>query len=536
MKHVVHPGTGACNALRALRLLFLAAFALAGAVAAWAAAPALLVQKCGACHMDEKQTMQRMSNIRKSPEGWEMTIVRMGIWHKVDLTRAERKVLVKYLADTQGLAPQESAPYRALIERQPNIPDVVPSEDLSQMCARCHSFGRVALQRRDTDEWRKLVHTHMGQYPSIEYSAQGRDRNWFDLAAGEVAAKLGELYPYSTQEWKRWQRARHRPPTGSWRVAGHRPGAGAYAGTLQVRALGQDRYAARYDLLYDNGNRVTGEGDAVVYAGYEWRGSALLGNQETRSVFALSADGKTMAGRWFMRRADEVGARFEAVRVDAARPGTLISVSPALLKSGETATLRVSGNKLPATFDLGPDVRVEKVVRVSEDESQLTVKVADGAATGWRKLGAGMAGTDIKFAIYRQLDSVRVEPPFAFARLGGGTNPPVTAQFQAIGYLNGADGKPDTEDDIRLGPVDAAWSVDNQDEKAKAANDVGFAGVMEPTGQFLPAPAGPNPLRNNLSNVGDLAVIAAVKDGPRTVTGRGRLVVAVQRWNTPPLR
>ena len=517
------------------RVLLAVALALVGAGSAVAAAPALLAQKCGACHQ-EKPGLQLISGIRKSPEGWDMTIVRMGIWHKVEVSRAERKVLVKYLADTQGLAPQESGPYRALIERQPNIADIVPSDELSQMCARCHSFGRVALQRRDTEEWRKLVHTHVGQFPSIEYSAQGRDRNWLDLALGEVAPKLGALYPYRTEDWKKWQRAKHRPPTGAWRVAGQRPGVGAYSGYMHVRARGGDRYEVKYDLLYDSGNRVSGEGDSVVYAGYEWRGSASIDNQEIRSVFALSPDGKTMSGRWFMRRADEIGARFEAVRMDAARPGTIVAVSPVLLKSGESTIVRVSGVKLGTTFDLGPDVQVEKVARVSGDEVQLTVKVADTAAAGWRKLGQGPSGADARFAVYRQIDSIRVEPEFAFARLGGGTNPPVTAQFEAIAYLDGADGKPNTDDDIRLGPVSASWNVDNHDEKAKTANDAAFAGVMEPNGQFLPAFAGPNPARNNLNNVGDLAVLATVKDGLRTVAGKGRLVVTVQRWNTPPLR
>jgi quinohemoprotein amine dehydrogenase len=532
MKRMVHHGIGSCKAWLAALVLFATGSTLA-------AAPALLVQKCGGCHAG-KEKLERISNIRKSPEGWDMTIVRMGIWHKVQVTRAERKALVKYLGDTQGLAPEESAPYRALIERQPNLIDVAPSEDLGQMCGRCHSFGRVALQRRDTQEWRKLVHTHMGQYPSVEYSALGRDRNWFDLAVGETSSKLGELYPHSTAAWTQWRRATHRPPTGQWRVAGHRPGVGDYSGYMRVRALTGDRYAVTYDLSYGDGNRLVGEGESIVYAGYEWRGSALLGNQETRSIFALSADGRTMAGRWFMRGADEIGARFEAVRMDAARPGTIVAISPAILKSGESTTVRVSGVKLATAWlerpDLGADVRIEKVTRVSENEALLTVKVAEGAAVGWRKLGPGPAGADAKLAVYRQFDSIRVEPEFAIARLGGGANAPLTAQFEAVALLNGADGKPGTADDVRLGPVNASWSVDNNDEKAKAANDAAFAGVMEATGRFLPALAGQNPARNNHSNAGDLAVLASVKDGAQTVTGKGRLVVTAQRWNTPPLR
>ena len=44
------------------------------------------------------------------------------------------------------------------------------------LCARCHSYARVALQRRDAAEWLKLVHFHLGQYPTTEYQAGGRDR------------------------------------------------------------------------------------------------------------------------------------------------------------------------------------------------------------------------------------------------------------------------------------------------------------------------------------------------------------------------
>jgi quinohemoprotein amine dehydrogenase len=531
MNPVVRRGVRAAISKAGAIACGLGLLALAAAGNAVAGAPALLKAKCGDCH-DEGQGLQRISNMRKSPEGWDMTIVRMGIWHKVNVSRDERKALVKYLADTQGLAPEETAAYRALIERQPNSADVIPSEELGVMCARCHSFGRVALQRRNADEWRKLAHTHVGQFPSIEYSAQGRDRNWFELATGEVATKLGELYPYRTDAWRKWQATKRKAPTGTWRVSGHRPGWGDYSGFMQVKALGADRYDVKYDLRYDAGNRVGGRGETIIYTGYEWRGTARLGNQDVRSVFALGADGNSMSGRWFLRNADEVGARFEAVRMETARPGTVVSLSPTLLKSGETTVVRVAGVKLGTDFDFGPGVKVDKAERVSPHEVRLAVSVAADAAPGWRNLG----GSAAKVAVYRAIDSIRVEPPFAYARVGGGTNPPVSAQFEAVAYLDGPDGKPDTEDDVRLGPVRAQWSVDNYDERAKASEDARYAGVMEPHGQFLPSFAGPNPARNNLNNTGDLAVHAAVADGQRALAGKARLVVAPQRWNTPPLR
>jgi len=537
----------ACWPSRAWKGIAALAAILGAGVTATAAttptAPEILRAKCGVCHL-EAGKLQRITNLRKSPEGWDMTIARMGVWHKVDVSRDERKALVKYLADHYGLAPEESQAYRFLLERQPNSQDKAPNDDLAQMCGRCHSYGRVALQRRELEEWSKLIHTHLGQFPSIEYSALGRDRDWRDIALVKTAGELSKLYPFQTPEWKTWKARQARNPgnaAGSWRIAGHRPGWGDYAGYMRVTARGGDRYDVQYELHYAAGNKVTGHGEAVLYTGYEWRGDARLGNQPVRSVFALSKDGARLAGRWFLRGSDEIGASLEAVRGDAVPRGTILSVQPALVKAGGTASVSVHGIEVGTKFDLGPGIKVLSATPVSAHETRLQVEVAASAPAGWREVraaGVSTAGATGRLAIYPQLDAIRVEPAFGIARVGtvSGTTAPQTAQFEAIAYLNGADGKPGTDDDVRLGGVPASWRIDNHDEKAKAAEDVRFAGVMEPHGQFLPNFAGPNPARKGLNNVGNLKVIATVDDGERTLSADGRLVVTVQRWNTPPLR
>lgn len=517
-------------------LMTIAGLLLAGGVlAAPISAPDVLKNKCAGCH-SEGGKLQRISDLRKTPEGWDMSIARMQVWHKVEVSKEERQALVKYLTDRQGLTPEEAAPYRFLIERRPNVQDVVPSEKLGQMCARCHSFGRVALQRRDADEWKKLIHTHLGQFPSIEYSALGRDRNWKDIALNQVAFELAGLYPANTAVWKSWQGKKHVRPTGSWRIAGHRPGWGDYAGTMQVDTLGNDRYDVRYELSYATGNRVSGRGQSIIYSGYEWRGDATLGNEKVRSVFALSEGGKKLSGRWFLRETDEIGATFEAVPAGTASPATIVAVFPSLLKAGSETRLSIHGVQLGKDYDLGPGVRVISATQKNADEVELMVSVADDAAVGLRSLRARSGTGEVKVAIYRQFDSIRVEPEFGIARLGGGTNLGMSAQFEAVAYLNGADGSPGTADDIRLGYVPANWSVDNYDEKAKADDDVRFAGVMEQTGLYIPAVAGSNPARKGMNNVGNLSVIATVADQARTIEARGHLIVTVQRWNKPPLR
>jgi len=524
-------------------LLAIAGMLLVGEVfAAPASGPEILKNQCGPCHLQGGK-LQRIDSMRKSPEGWDMTIARMYQWHKDDfragtkaISKEDRLTLVKYLADRQGLAPEEAAPYRFLLERRPNAQDVAPDEELTQMCGRCHSFGRVALQRRDAEEWKKLVHTHLGQFPSIEYSNLGRDRNWKDIALDQVAPRLAKLFPANTEAWKNWQGKKHSVPVGRWRIAGHRPGWGDYAGYMKVDATGKDHYDVQYNLNYASGAQATGRGQSIIYTGYEWRGDATIGNQKVRSVFTLSEDGKKISGRWFLRESDEVGATFEAVPDGAGASSNIVAVFPSLLKTGSETHLSVQGVQLGNTFDFGPGIKVLASEQKSANEVELTVSVAEDAPVGLHSLKEKNGLGEAKVSVYRQFDSIRVEPEFGIARLGGGTTPGVSAQFEAVAYLNGPDGLPGTADDVRLGYVTASWKVDNNGEKAKAEEDVRFSGVMDTQGLFLPAAAGPNPARKGRSNVGDLLVKATVADGASSKEGSARLVVSVQIWNKPPLR
>ena len=116
------------------------------------------------------------------------------------------------------------------------------------MCARCHSLARVALQRRDEEEWRKLSNTHVGQWPSIEYSASGRDRPWFQIASGPLPAKLAALYPYSSAAWTAWQKHDPVDLAGAWVVVGHVPGGKDFYGTARIDHAAGGEWQASYAL------------------------------------------------------------------------------------------------------------------------------------------------------------------------------------------------------------------------------------------------------------------------------------------------
>ena len=104
-----------------------AAGALALGMCCYSAAPAdraasgrdLVRIHCGGCHQEHAGEFERISAMRKTPEGWVMTLFRMRQVHGLVLDDDARESIVRYLADTQGLAPIESAAGRFALERRP---------------------------------------------------------------------------------------------------------------------------------------------------------------------------------------------------------------------------------------------------------------------------------------------------------------------------------------------------------------------------------------------------------------------------------
>lgn len=502
---------------------------------------ALVEERCSACHQKEADgSLHRIDHVRKTPEGWTMTLFRMRQFHGVALSDEEQRTLVRYFADRQGLAPEEAAPYRYVLERRPSVvEEPVTDGDLSVMCARCHSVARVGLQRRDEDEWRRLVNFHLGQWPTIEYSAQGRDRKWWEIASTEVPQTLGGKFPFKTDAWTSWQAAPKPDLSGRWAVAGHRAGIGSYGGTATVTKEATrdgDGYRITYDLTDSAGKPLTGEGRSTVFTGYEWRGTGTLDGKPVREVFAASRDGSRLDGRWFLTQQDEVGGSLHAVRAGGA-DSMILGTSQSFLKAGSTARITLWGSGLDrGEVGFGPGVSAKILSRGPTSVTVEATAAAD-AAPGARNLTVGGAKAG-GFAVYATLDSIRVEPDFTIARVGGngGPVPPMTAQFEAVGYLNGPDGKPGTADDVRVGPMPASWSVEPFNDAAAQMEDVRFAGAMGSSGLFTPAGAGPNPQRQfGTNNIGDLKVVGTVIDGSATLTGTGRLISTVQRWNDPPI-
>lgn len=502
-----------------------------------ASAKSVLNSRCSTCH--ERMSgggLNRIQDIRKTPEGWDMNIQRMTIWHGLKISDDERRTLVKYLSDTQGLSPDETADYRYILERRPGMIDVTPDPHLTEMCARCHTYGRFALQRRDEDEWMKLIHTHVGQYPTIEYQALARDREWWKIVTTETPKILAKNYAFNSASWDKWKERKAPDMAGNWRVTGHTPGKGDYQGSMTVSGKGNDEYNVNYNLTYANGEKNNGRGAAILYTGYEWRTSLTMGGKDVNEISTVSADGNSIMGRWFESDHDEIGGDFSAVR-QSTSAAVVMAVTPPYIKAGETATLSISGVGLTGNLNLGADVSVVKTVSESADRIVVVAKASGDASAGSRNVLVGRA-SGATLTVYKSVDSIAVEPPYTIARVGsnGGPLAPVEAQFEAVAMSNGADGKAGTDDDIRIGVMPASWSVANfggAEGVAAMMKDTDFAGKMGASGLFTPAGAGPNDMRPyKTNNAGDLEVIANVGG----VTGSGHLIVTVQRWVDPQIR
>ena len=534
--------------------LLLAAFhgallaALSGfAFSAQAGSPEQIIRNnCVGCHIPESDDkLSRISYQRRTPEGWEMTIARMQLMHHVRISDQEIPItdeviqkLVKYFSDRQGLAPSETADYRYILERRLNVIEQHEDAEFAVMCARCHSAARVTLQRRTEEEWKHLVHFHLGQFPTSEYSAGGRDRNWFEIAEKNTVPYLAKHYPLDTQAWSDWQQMKKAKLDGSWRLLGNQPGKGDFQGRMTAIETAADTYDLTFNGRYANGEKLTGTGSAIVYTGYEWRATLTLNGQVFNQVIAADGKGESMAGRMFLRDHEETGIQLIASKING--DSRVLGVIPNHIKAGSSQTLELVGTALSGDINLGAGLLVTDILSRDNEHILLKVKAAKNTAIGSRNIRVGKTALANSLVVYDRIDRLEVEPGYAVARVGdnGGSTRKTLASFQALAYGSGADGKVGTDDDLRIGYMPAQWSVKAFNQQAVLDQDVKFAGSMDKnTGVFTPAAAGPNPERKyGTNNAGNLAVVATIEGEQGPITGSGQLLVTVQRWNNPPIR
>ena len=517
-----------------------------------------VLKACGSCHRpDDQGQMSRISFQRKTPEGWETSIRRMAALNGLRIDPATARQVVKYLSNNLGLAPEEAKPAAWEVERRLIDYKYTASKDAEDTCLQCHSMGRVISQRRTRAEWDLVIAMHRGWYPLIdsqtfrrfgpiaaEPSADGRPpdkRQPVEKAIDHLAG----AFPLQTPAWSAWS-ATMRPArlAGTWTLTGWDLGKGAIYGTVAITAdpAAADEFTTTISYrVARTGEVVTRSGRSLVYTGYQWRGRSTTSagaDSAMREVMFVDRDWRQIEGRWFTGGYDEVGLDVRLDRVGS-EPRVLGTDRVALKQGAAAQELKIYGanfaSSLRATdIDLGPGLTVSRVVGVTPDLVTVAVDVAANAGLGARDLFVAGAAKSDALVVFDRVDTIKVKPEWGMARAGGITFPKMFAQFEAWGFHNGADGKPDTPDDINLGLVDVEWGLEEY-TAIYGDEDLKFVGTLDAvTGRFTPNVDGPNPARvgsrNNIGDVWVVAKYAAAAGGgtpAATVRARAHLLVTV---------
>jgi len=503
-----------------------------------------VIDRCSRCHeVDEAGRMSRISYLRKTPEGWQTSIRRMMALHGARLNQADAREIVRYLADEQGLAPEEMKPGRFEVERRFLDHDWEGESDVEYTCIQCHSMGRVMTQRRAQEEWGLLIATHRSLYPlsdfqAFRYGGPASEQDDPRHPMERAISYLSEVFPLETPEWSAWSATKRSPRlAGSWTLSGYEVGKGPIYGTVTISAnpADPDAFTSSASYVYaETGERVTRSGESMVYTGYQWRGRSNPGqSDELREVLLVERDQQEISGRWFSGDYDEVGPDVTLRRA----AGTVVSgVFPQALEQGASTEVRVFGAGLSESGDLdfGAGVSVSSVQRDGDDALRVRLEIAPDADLGRRDLFAGGALKEGAVVIHDGVDRIQVTPATGMARTGGASFPKGYQTFDAIGWNDGPDGASNTDDDLELGRVDVAWRIEEY-AATYGDDDIDFVGSIMQNGTFDPAADGPNPNRSgNRNNIGDVWVVAThAPTAGRNITARAHLVVApplYMRW------
>lgn len=509
----------------------------------------IVKQRCGSCHRsDDKGRMSRISYRRATLENWERTIKRMVALNHATLSPEDARAILKYLADRQGLAPEELRPIAFEGERRTIEYQYKGDEMTANLCQSCHTMARVLSERRTKEEWELLLAMHRGYYPLVDNQPLNGPQGFRRMRAVDTEPgpdgrppdnrqpmdraleHLTKTLPLESSAWSAWAAAMQPPKlAGRWAVAGSQTGKGPIYGVVTVTVDPSAPDSFTTDIRYTvarTGETVTRTAKALVYTGYQWRGRG----GDWREVLFVERDWKTMWGRWFSGAYDETGIDVTLTRL--ANDPVVFGTSVTAIKTGTSGqAVRIFGSNLPTAvkpedLGLGRGVKVTRIVSARNDEIAVDVDVDAAAPIGARDLSVSGTVKPGAFVVYDKVDGIKVLPLSGMARVGGAVFPKQLAQFEAVGINNGPDGKPDTDDDLNLGLVDVKWSIEEY-TATFGDDDAQFVGAIDQHGLFTPNLDGPNTKRSgNRNNIGDVWVVADYS-GMKPIRARAYLLVTV---------
>jgi quinohemoprotein amine dehydrogenase len=249
-----------------------------------------------------------------------------------------------------------------------------------------------------------------------------------------------------------------------------------------------------------------------------------------------------ISGRWFAGDYDEFGLDVQLQRMGS--DPIVLGMEPRALRRGPGEQhVEVFGSNLPESLatqdvDLGPGVTVLRVLESDRNSATIRIRVDADAVVGPRDIFVAGASRSEGGFVYDEATSIRLNPEWGMARVGGARMPKGYVQFEARAFHEGLDGRVGTDDDVDLGIVDASWRLEEY-SATFGDDDIAFVGELDRnTGLFTPAADGPNPERSgDRNNIGDVWVVADYMppgaSSGRPLRARSHLIVTVplyMRW------
>lgn len=487
-------------------------------------------KSCMGCHAaDANNKLERIEYIRKSPEGWDQTIQRMQRLHGVQLTDEEKNILVQDLSKERGLAPEEADKVQYWMAQKPSYSEPATNTHVENACMTCHAGGRFMAQRRSEEEWKNLKDFHLVMYPSIYLNHRHLD---WPVEADAALEYLAKEYPLDTPEWSAWK-GKTAEVEGKWKIAGFQGTQGVYIGDSEMTKT-EDGYTEKKTLRYlGNGNTVNKQAKVKLFGGYMLRASYEGDRGKEQGYFNVQPGGKLITGDWSLLENKGITGEEKYFKVETGQP-QIIHMEPQALKRGGPTKVTLYGVNLeqwkPEQVKLPPGVSMRLLSTASNDEVQAEIKVDASVQEGALSLGDTFYPS---LMVYDRVDSIKITPTYGVARVGGaGPMDKVSTQFVAFAYSDGVDGKPDTEDDVKLMPVQAAWSLVAYPE-GKEDEDFPYIGTIDAkSGLFTPSVEGVNEKRPFTGeNVGSVSVAAKVQVDGQTLSAKTHLVVTVPDYN-----
>lgn len=486
-------------------------------------------KSCMSCHaVDENGKLARIEYVRKSPEGWAQTIARMERIHGVKLTDEEREQIIKDLSRERGLAPKEAEKVQYWMANKPSYAEANPkNENVVNGCISCHAAGRFVAQRRTAEEWKNLKDFHLVMFPSIYLN--NRHLDW-PVVADAALEYLAKEYPLDSQEWNDWKGKQY-DVEGKWKVVGFQGTKGFYIGESEFKKK-DNGYSENKNIrfLKDQSSKSV-QGDVRMYSGFMLRSHYSEGERKLNGTYNVLENGNVIKGDWSQKNDLGITGEETYYKVQTEKP-EIIHMEPRALKKGTTNQVTLYGmnlNKLKAEdLKLPNGVTAAKLTVNSDEQAQLELKVEAGAETGTFAVAGQQAIIHGGIVVYDNIDNLKISPSYAVARMGGaGPMDKVSTQFVAYAYSNGKDGKPDTEDDLMIGPVDAEWSMEGANDE-----DLKYMGTLDKNGLYTPREEGVNKERKyTQENVGTATVTAKTTVDGKVLSAQAHLVSTVPDYN-----